>query len=304
MVRLAGLVSRPIAVSQPSAFLPPGRLQAVANRARNRLTPAIAKRRNRFLVRALASLSTLYLDMVANRCYEVELNGESRVLHRIAAHGASCIFDVGANIGDWSAAAAAAAPNADVHAFEIISDTAQRLQERVARAGLTRVTVNELGLSDQDGTIEVAYLPEFSEGSSAAIIQPVGTSELRLCHVQTGDEYCRAHGINHIDFLKLDVEGHEAKVLKGFGAMLSEQKVDAVQFEYGYVNAAVRFLLGDFYELFESYGYAVGKIYPDGVDFRDYDPWRDEDFRGPNYLAVRATKTDLIRRLAGADGSP
>jgi len=60
-----------------------------------------------------------------------------------------------------------------------------------------------------------------------------------------------------------------------------------VQFEYGRVNILTHFLLRDFYELFARFGYVVGKIYPDHVDFRSYD-LGDEDFLGPNYFACSA----------------
>lgn len=165
---------------------------------------------------------------------------------------------------------------------------------------MTRVTVNALGLSDERGTAQVAYLPEFPEGSSAAVVQPAGAVDIRECAVEAGDDYCRDHGIEHVNFLKLDVEGFEQKVLKGFDTMLTYGRIDVIQFEYGHLNASVRFLLGDFYELFAEHEYLVGKIYPEAVDFREYDP-RDEDFRGPNFLAVRRARTDLIERLAAPD---
>ena len=41
----------------------------------------------------------------------------------------------------------------------------------------------------------------------------------------------------------------------------------------------------------------VGKIFPSYVDFREYE-LKDEDFQGPNYLAVRAARADLIALLS------
>jgi FkbM family methyltransferase len=267
---------------------------------RNRFTATVATRRDRFLLRALAATADLYLDMVANVCYELELNGETRVLEALAESRPSCIFDVGANVGDWSLLAAGLFPSAQIHAFEIVPDTAQLMQERLTQSRVSSVTVNAVGLSGQPGMVSVAYLPEFSAGSSAAVVQPAGGVQWRECPVQTGDEYCRERSIDHIDFLKIDVEGLEGKVLKGFEGMLAGARVDVVQFEYGHLNASVRFLLGDFYDLSEGHGYVVGKVYPDQVDFRTYDAWRDENFRGPNYLAVHRDHADLIRRLAAA----
>jgi Methyltransferase FkbM domain len=102
-----------------------------------------------------------------------------------------------------------------------------------------------------------------------------------------GDEFLAREGISQVDFLKLDVEGAEHLVLEGLEGYLREQRIRLVQFEYGRVNILTHFLLRDFYQLFAKYGYAVGKVFPDYVEFREYE-LKDEDFLGPNYLACRA----------------
>ena len=109
--------------------------------------------------------------------------------------------------------------------------------------------------------------------------------EMTVGNVFRGDDFCCENGIEHIDFLKMDVEGAEFKVLAGLDRMLSDQRVDIIQFEYGLKSVVTRFLLKDYYELFTSRGYVVGKLYPNGVYFKDYHV-TDEDFMGPNYVAV------------------
>jgi FkbM family methyltransferase len=287
-------------LSDQPPLLPSLRAQQFLGWVRNRFTPVVATRRDRYLFRALANAADLYLDMFANRCYEFDINGEARVLEALSEPPPRCVFDVGANVGDWSAIAARLFANAEIHAFEIVPETARTMEDRLTRAGLTSVHLNAFGLSDAPGTVRVAHLPGFSQGSSAAAAPPDGGEVWQECRVETGDAYCREHGIDHIDFLKVDVEGLESKVLSGFADMLRAGRVDVVQFEYGRLNAAVRFLLGDFYDLFDGYGYTVGKVFPDGVDFSPYNAWRDEDFRGPNYVAVQRSRADLVPRLASA----
>jgi FkbM family methyltransferase len=298
---LTAALAPPVTVPQQNTLIHGRRLRSFVDRARNVATPAIARRRDRFLFRALASASTLYLDMFANVCYEIDVNGELRVLRILAGHGARCVFDVGANVGDWSLTAAGVMPQARIEAFEIVPDTAAVMARRLSKSGASLVNLNAVGLSDENGTIAVAYLPEFSQGSSAAAVQPAGEVQWRDCPVRTGDDFCRESHIERIDFLKIDVEGLESRVLRGFDAMLTEGRIDAIQFEYGHLNASVRFLLGDFYDLFDGYGYVVGKIFPDHVAFDEYDAWRDEDFRGPNYVAVHRDRAELIERLAARD---
>src|SRR4051812_16969568 len=114
-----------------------------------------------------------------------------------------------------------------------------------------------------------------------------------------GSDFLQREGIRKVDFLKLNVEGAEHLVLEGLKDQLREQRIRFVQFEYGRVNILTHFLLRDFYQLFATYGYVVGKIYPDHVDFREYE-LGDEDFLGPNYLACPAADPAL-ERLRPAD---
>jgi FkbM family methyltransferase len=265
---------------------------------RNQATRAVATRRERFFFRTVARVSRVYLEMYGNFSYEIDLNGELRVLTALAALSPRCVFDVGANIGDWTFTAVGMFPQARIHAFEIVPATARLMQERVEQAGISTVTVNAAGLSDSQGVVTVSYLPGFSAGATASMSDREGDVELRDCPVLVGDKYCQEHRIEHIDFLKIDVEGFESKVLEGFDLMLGRAAIDVVQFEYGRVNATLRVLLGDLYDRLEGHGYAVGKIFPDGVDFRAYDAWVDEDFRGPNFLAVHRERPDLINSVA------
>jgi hypothetical protein len=50
---------------------------------------------------------------------------------------------------------------------------------------------------------------------------------------ETVDEFCSDRGIDHIDFLKIDTEGHDLEVLRGSERLLSEQRVDVVEVEAG-----------------------------------------------------------------------
>jgi hypothetical protein len=85
-------------------------------------------------------------------------------------------------------------------------------------------------------------------------------------------------------------------VLQGFAGMIDAGRIDVIQFEYGTGSIVTKFMLKDYYALLASNGYALGKIYPNYVEFRDYH-FRHEDFTGPNILAVRSSRKDLIEML-------
>jgi FkbM family methyltransferase len=268
------------------------------DRIHARAVSVVAANRDRAPFRALRRIARSYLDMDAGRCFVPELNGEARVLRIAGAEPARIVFDVGANVGDWTALALASFPSAEIHAFELVPDTSERLAGRFA--GAPRVVVNALGLDAEAGEIEVHYYPSFSEGSGVNDAHPGFDGETRSARVVTGDAYCEEHGIERIDFLKVDVEGAEQRVFAGFERMLAAGAVTVVQFEYGLTNIVSRVLLADLYDRLGRHGYAIGKIFPNHVDFSAYNGQLHEDFRGPNFVAVAAGHQALAARLAGS----
>ncbi|HXS29115.1 MAG TPA: FkbM family methyltransferase [Steroidobacteraceae bacterium] len=225
-------------------------------------------------------------------------NGERRVLEIMARLPPRHLFDVGANRGDWTAAAAGLMPQSRIHAFEIVPRTFKELEERVGR--LANVRLNDRGLSSRPEQVLI-HLGPTSDTATACRIEGMRfheeyyTSDVR-CQVITAADYMRALAIDEVDFVKIDVEGMDLEVIRGFGERLRD--VRAVQFEYGIFNIASHDLLGDFYRHLQPRGFVVGKIFPRRVAFADYH-FSMENFQGSNYLAVRSDQTALIDCLAG-----
>ena len=114
------------------------------------------------------------------------------------------------------------------------------------------------------------------------------------CQIRKASAYVRKHQIERIDFVKIDVEGMDLKVIRGFEDTLD--RVRALQFEYGVFNIASRDLLADFCSLLGSKGFVVGKIFPRTVSFFDYH-FDMENFHGSNYVAVKADEESLFQAL-------
>ena len=256
----------------------------------------LARHRRNPLVQRLAKLSRRVVLAHENFDYDARTNGERFVMERLAHGDLRCVFDVGASLGGWSEAAISLFPSAQVHAFEIVPATNARLTENFAEE--PRVRVNACGLMDKAGTVDVRWFPGASRLSTVTHFPHSAECQVVSAPVTTGDEYMREAGVTHIDFLKIDVEGAEPFVLQGFARALESGRIDVIQFEYGRVNILTKFLLLDFYNLLEAGGYRIGKIFPDHVAFKPY-TLDQEDFVGPNYLAVRGGLEDVIARLAG-----
>ncbi|MFA4993860.1 MAG: FkbM family methyltransferase [Bdellovibrionales bacterium] len=243
--------------------------------------------------RLMALFCDYFLKAFKNFNDDFDHNGERMVLRRLASLDLKTIVDVGANEGDWTAMASAEVPNADIHAFEIIDETFALLSKKCASN--EKIRCNNFGLFSRSGEINM-HVYDASNTFSSHVNYPNGAHHEKVCPVRTGDDYVREKNVEKIDFLKIDVEGAEFDVLKGFSEAIDRKSIDVVQFEYGKVSIMTHILLYDFYGFFESKGYAVGKIYPEYVDFRAY-TLDDEDFLGPNYLACLRQRTDIIKLL-------
>lgn len=226
-----------------------------------------------------------------NLDYDFYRNGEATILRKLAdIQGFSTIFDVGANKGNWSLLASELFPKATIHSFEIVPKTYSCLVGNCNHR--ENIVCHNVGLSDTEGTASVFFSPD--ENGVATCVPNFSeqfhkyrprTFEAR---VSIGDIFCANESIETIDFLKIDVEGCEHKVLKGFEGMLKGGNIKIIQFEYGYINIDTHFLLKDFYDYLTAFEIKIGKIYPSYVDFREY-RHSDENFYGPNYLAVHSS---------------
>jgi FkbM family methyltransferase len=254
-------------------------------------------------VRGLVDFSYGTIRGWKNSEFDIHTNGEATLLDRIRPLAPRVVFDVGANIGEWSLAALKSIPGATVHAFEIAPPTAEKFARNAAGCG-GRLVINRCGLSDAEGNFTLYYTPESDTASSligeamAVAASNHGFTEVQelTVPVTTGDSYMRQNGVSRIDLLKIDVEGAELSVLKGFQSAFESHSIDLVQFEYGMVNLKIRTFLEDFYEFFSRHGFVVGKLLPHGVGFKPY-ALEDEDFIGLNFVACRQDRADLIAAI-------
>lgn len=118
------------------------------------------------------------------------------------------VFDIGAYVGDtalWFSKAVG--PQGKVYAFEPEPRNFAKLKSNLERNKVTNVIPLQLAVSETEGEMQVA-----TGGSSSTITQAgTGTS----VEVTTIDRSVETNKISRVDFIKMDVEGHELKVLAG-----------------------------------------------------------------------------------------
>ena len=123
-------------------------------------------------------------------------------------------FDIGANSGLYSPEIAFHNQSAKIYAFEPQPDCALKLETTVSlnRWG-DRFKVLRLGLSDQKGELSLSLSGSGSTFDDA--FNDYKSTKRIVCNVDTLDNFIKSNSITRIDFVKIDVEGHELQVLMG-----------------------------------------------------------------------------------------
>ncbi len=263
-------------------------------RAKTALWKSIASHRRSPWVGTLHKAAAFVESAWHNEGADFEANGERELLHKLRRADFRIAFDVGANMGDWSKEALDLWPECHVHAFEIAPQTFASLEGRTQSwPQKERCHLHRYGMSDVPGTLTMYFYPERHELTCDAPRHHGLKVEPFEANVSSLDLFCRESAIERIDYLKIDVEGSEYRVLQGAADLLASNRVCCIQFEYGAFAIDTRIMLKDYYALLGE-KYAIGKIFPDHVAFADYD-WRMEDFRFSNFLCVLKERSDLCQ---------
>ena len=139
------------------------------------------------------------------------------------------IFDVGANNGATAVSLCRAFPNATIYAFEPVAETFRKLAERTAK--YQRIKPFNLALGRKTGRVRMR-IKSLSVTNRIAgwrdMLKPGETVTMTA-----GDDFCREHAVEAIGFLKIDTEGHDLEVLRGFRGMLKAARIDVLEAEVG-----------------------------------------------------------------------
>jgi FkbM family methyltransferase len=259
-----------------------------------------SRHRKNLFSRLTMQICEIFRNNYENVNFDAKINGEERYLRKIAELNFKTILDAGANIGEWALLASNTWPSGMIFSFEILPKHWDLFAKNTSSN--SNIVLNKYGLSDFDGKIEVHYNNTVIADCSATIYpQFLMESEsnyynsMQSCLVKKGSDFLFENDLKNIDLLKIDVEGHELKVIKGFGNAI--RNVRLIQFEYGVYNITSRDLLCDFFKYLESFDFIIGKLYPSYVDFFEYSYYK-ENFLGCNYLAVQKDDHELINHLS------
>jgi len=237
---------------------------------------------------------------------DLRTNGESSlqrwILELAPVRGEVHVIDVGANVGHWSSAMLAAAgqrgrlDDLDLHAFEPSSYSFAHLAKALDGRP---VRLHRVALSERAGSATLHVIgPGAGRNSLHKQTSPQADALIEKVATTTLDEYAERARLDHITLVKIDTEGHDLAVLRGAEKLFAEQRISTAQFEYNHRWIDRRSFLRDAFDFLTPYGYRVGKLTSNGVEF--YPGWDPEleTFVEGNYVACPSAIAEMLPSIA------
>jgi len=245
------------------------------------------------LINYIHQYCTTQEDYFALETYAAHLQGKGWGTATIGAEVRACLsligtpqtfIDIGGNHGLYTQAIVDLFPNVDAHIFEPASTNVRLLNEKFA--DYSNVTVNGKALSKEGGELTL-YSDKPGSGLASLTKRNIDHVNLKMDLEETVevirfDEYWEG---DSIDYVKIDVEGHELDVLDGFGNLIDKTKL--IQFEFGGCNIDTKTHYRDFWYYFKDRGFDLFRISPYGaVRIGRYTEY-DEHYMTTNFIATR-----------------
>ena len=217
-----------------------------------------------------------------------DMRGEVIAAMRFIRPGA-IVFDVGANMGEWSREIRRELHGAvTLYLFEPQETCGRYLEPLVADGAIwTKAAVGE-----SDGTASL-----YSPGDAAGNASLHQRRDTYFCErtfnphdvmVVSLDSFMERRKIGTVDFMKMDIEGHELFALCGARQALASRAIKAMSFEFGSGNINSRTSFHDYWDLLTGYKYELHRVLPGGRLLRITEYSEElEYYRGvSNYIAI------------------
>lgn len=176
------------------------------------------------------------------------------------------VFDLGAQTGSFSLMAKFF-PHSTWHAFEPIEEAVIELKRNLLLNEIFNVVVNQIAATDYSGIVTL-YMPNMHEWGLSTIgdnVQRFSTVMKRDVACIDLDSYVIQHAIKRVDFMKLDTEGSELKILKGAQKMIQRDH-PVILMEYNEINMKqCNILKSEVHEFLTKHGYEWKLVSPEDI---------------------------------------
>jgi len=176
-------------------------------------------------------------------------------------------MDVGANVGDVAEAGLKSYPESKIICFEPVKNTFSILSTRLSiyseRSHLYNIALSdaeekcEINITSSHGANSISPQAKFHKDLNPHV-KEIGKETIQLVRL---DDFYKQLPSQKIDILKIDVEGHEMKVLHG-GVNFIKNNVDVVLIEVSFMrdNSLSEQSIFKIFSFFEEIGFSLLNI--------------------------------------------
>jgi FkbM family methyltransferase len=231
---------------------------------------------------------------------DMHTNGEQELMKTILPllDKSSVVIDVGCNVGIWSTMICELGYKGSLVMLDMDDDACWQSHLAIGKYSKIRteiITAIVGGETRMDGKY---YKGKDCSHNSVYDMRVIGDLENKVdvfISKVTLVKLCEERSIDHVSFLKIDVEGGELDVLIGAKQLLENQKIDFIQFEYGDAATAARVFLTDIVTLLHSFGYTVYKIMPKSLKHIEVGANLNRSYSCSNFFATSAKSSYKLK---------
>ncbi len=144
------------------------------------------------------------------------------------------IFDIGANMGQSALYFRKLLKKAQIHCFEPITSTFKTLTTNTQND--FNIFRHNIAFGEKKTSLNIPYIPNSGLNSLVEEVNKVFDKKTKqIVNINTIDNFIENNRIEHIDIMKIDTEGYDLNVLHGADKTLTEQKVDFIICEVGFL---------------------------------------------------------------------
>ena len=192
------------------------------------------------------------------------------------------------SFGEWSERMHLIFPDAKLVLFE----PQKMCQERIHARHIPNMELIPKALGASEDTLilhsdsELSGLASLHERHDSFCLNSKFHSQ--SVEVTTLDKEIASRGFGCVDFVKMDIEGHELEAIRGAQESLKAGIIKALAFEFGSGNINSRTFFRDFWEILTQLGFRIYRVLPSSKLMLIDNYYEDcEYFRGvSNYIAV------------------
>lgn len=218
------------------------------------------------------------------------INPISDIHFSIQQYNFNIVFDVGANVGQSENTYAKQLPHSNIYCFEPINDSFSTLKNNIIGK---HTHCHNIAFGEKEESVEIKINKKktsdvISLNNNEQKAHSVNDYLTYKIDVDTLDNFTTKHNIEYINFLKVDTEGYDLKVVKGAKNLLLNQKIDFIEVEVSmnkFNDFHVSFV--EMYQHLERMDYHIFGVYEQFQEFG-----RKPFLRRSNMVFISKNKID------------